>query len=210
MDECSAPLPWLWHGYLLPGNITLFTSAPKCGKTTLLALLLHHLRGGGSLAGQALRPGKALVLTEESSAIWQDRRRRLSLSDHVCFSCRPFRTRPTPDRWEQTIDRLLELTALHAFDLVAFDPLASFLSASAESHAPTMLDWLGPLHRLAERGLCVLLLHHPSRRERGLGLSARGSLALVGFADIIVELHRVRGAAAGGVCGSVSAGRNTS
>ena len=25
---------WLWQGYLAPGNVTLLTRAPKCGKTT--------------------------------------------------------------------------------------------------------------------------------------------------------------------------------
>jgi hypothetical protein len=31
---------WLWHGYLLPGSVTLLTSVWKAGKTTLLSVLL--------------------------------------------------------------------------------------------------------------------------------------------------------------------------
>jgi len=43
----AAPIPWLWHGYLAPGNLTLLTSQWKTGQTTLVAALLARLAAAG-------------------------------------------------------------------------------------------------------------------------------------------------------------------
>src|SRR5262245_33907877 len=73
--EASTPAEagWLWRGYLRPGNLTLLTSQGKCGKTTLVAMLLARLRTGGQLLGLPLAAGKALVVSEESAAQWRER-----------------------------------------------------------------------------------------------------------------------------------------
>jgi hypothetical protein len=57
---------WLWHGYLLPGAVTLLTSQWKSGKTTLASILLSRPKGGGQLAGlrrlaRQLRSKKVVV-----------------------------------------------------------------------------------------------------------------------------------------------------
>jgi hypothetical protein len=51
-----------------------------------------------------------------------------------------------------------------------------------------MLEFLLPLQRLTALGLSVLLLHHPSKAATATGLAARGSGALSGFADILIEM----------------------
>ncbi|MCE9534552.1 MAG: helicase RepA family protein [Planctomycetes bacterium] len=48
---------------------------------------------------------------------------------------------------------------------------------------------LQPLHRLAVEGVAVLLLHHPRKKPSEAGQSARGSGALLGFVDIVLELN---------------------
>src|SRR2546421_12096633 len=73
-------LDWVWQGYLAPGNVTLLTSQWKTGKTTLLALLLDRMKSGGTLAGQKVRPGKAVVVSEESPALWLERSRRFDFA----------------------------------------------------------------------------------------------------------------------------------
>lgn len=64
---------WLWHGFLAPGNVTLLTSRWKAGKTTLVAALLARLGQGGTLAGLAVHPGRAAVVSEESPEQWRRR-----------------------------------------------------------------------------------------------------------------------------------------
>ena len=48
-----------------------------------------------------------------------------------------------------------------------------------------------PLQRLTAQGLGVLLLHHPRKGAVVMGQAARGSGALSGYADIIIEMQRV-------------------
>jgi hypothetical protein len=44
----------------------------------------------------------------------------------------------------------------------------------------------------AARGLSVLALHHPAKRSKGDGPSGRGSGALLGCADIVMEMRWYR------------------
>jgi hypothetical protein len=186
---------WLWHGYLASGNVTLLVGQWKAGKTTLLSVLLARLGPGGTLAGLAVRPGRAVVITEEADDLWADRIERLGIGDHVHLLCRPFRGRPTPDEWQRLIDSLAARRQTHPFDLVVIDPLASFLPGRTENDAGIMLDILLPLQALTRLGVCVLLLHHPKKGEVVPGRLARGSGALSGSVDVLIELELVGGAA---------------
>jgi hypothetical protein len=185
----TAPIqPWLWTGYIAPGNLTLLTSPWKAGKTTLTSLLLARLAAGGELAGQEVRPGTAVVVSEEAPAQWRRRADRLNYREQVCFICRPFATRPTAEEWQHLIDHVRKLHAEHGLSMAIFDPLAEFLPAKSENEAGLMLEALLPLRRLTTAGLAVLLLHHPRKQTSAEGESARGSGALSGHADILMEL----------------------
>jgi hypothetical protein len=185
----QAPKSWLLQGYLAPGNVTVLTSQWKSGKSTLLSVLLARLKTGGLLAGLPVAPGKAAVLSEESAEQWLARSRKLDFAGHVCWYCRPFAGKPTHDQWLALLDRLTEVHARHGLHLVAIDSLAHFFPGRGESNAEIMLEFLMPLRRLTALGLCVLLLHHPAKAETAAGCFARGSGALSGFADILIEQH---------------------
>ncbi len=181
---------WLWHGFLFPGDVTLLTSLWKAGKTTLLAGLLRQLGEGGMFLGRAVRPGRALVVSEESAAQWADRMRQIPIGAHVQLLARPFRGRPSVEEWNALIDDAQTMRARGELDLFVVDPLASFLPGRCESDAATLLEALQPLHALATEGVAVLLLHHPRKKPSEPGSSARGSGALLGFVDIVLELSR--------------------
>ncbi len=187
------PADWLWHGYLARGNLTLLTSLWKAGKTTLLAGLLQRLGSGGPFLGHDCRPAKALVASEESPEHWAERSQVLPIGPHARLLPRPFLTRPTPTEWSELIDHALDLRAAGGLDLFAVDPLASFLPGRSDSDAGTLLEMLHPLQRLAAAGAAVLILHHPRKKAADEGSAARGSGALLGFVDVILELHRVGG-----------------
>ncbi len=181
---------WLWHGYLLPGRVTLVTSLWKSGKTTLITGLLRQLAGGGQFIGREATPGHAWVISEESEADWADRLRLMPVGPHVQLLIRPFGGRPTIDEWNGLIDEARDAAQRGELSLFVVDPLASFLPGRSESDAATLLEMLQPLHRLADQGVAILLLHHPRKKPSEPGHSARGSGALLGFVDIIVELTR--------------------
>lgn len=184
---------WLWHGYLAPGKVTALISPPKSGKTTLLSHLLSRCAEGGELAGLAVTPGRALVVSEESAEDWDARCRQRALGAHVQFVCRPFHgARPSDVQWFAMIAGLEAIHRQEKLDLVVIDALAALLPGYAESCGPKMLDCLLPLQALANQGPAVWLLHHPAKDKRPDGLNARGAGALSGFADIVMEMTCVR------------------
>lgn len=181
---------WLWHGYLARGNITLLTSVWKAGKTTLLGGLLRHLATGDEFLGQAARPARAWVVSEESEEQWDDRLGLMPVGPHARLISRPFLTRPTPAAWSGLVDEAIAARAEGDADLFVVDPLGSFVPGRYETDAGTMLDFLDPLRRLSAAGAAVLLLHHPRRERSEEGSTARGGGALLGFVDVILEVHR--------------------
>jgi hypothetical protein len=192
-DAGGPRLSWLWDGYLAPGKVTALISPPKTGKTTLLSHLLARLAQGGLLAGRAVVPARALVVSEEAAFDWDGRCRRLGLGQHVQLLCRPFPgARPTDAQWFALVAGLEALHRQEALDLVVLDALAALLPGHAENYAPKMLDCLLPLQALASRGPAVWLLHHPAKGKRPDGQAGRGSGALTGFADIVMEMACVR------------------
>ena len=72
--------------------------------------------------------------------------------------------------------------------MLVIDPLASFLPGRGESNADCMLETLAPLQELANQGMSVLILHHPRKGDSAAGQAARGSGALTGYVDIIIEM----------------------
>jgi hypothetical protein len=60
-----------------------------------------------------------------------------------------------------------------------------------ENDAAEMLNAVAPLQNLTSRGVSVLLSHHPKKGPILPGQAARGSGALSGYADVILEMHPV-------------------
>jgi hypothetical protein len=192
LDEVRTRTPpditWLWDGYLAAGGVTLLTSRWKTGKTTLLSVLLAKTAAGGTLAGRAVRAGHVAVVSEEGEEHWAARDARLHFGADVRLLCRPFRGRPTPEGWNALVGSLAELRAAGRLDWAVIDPLASFLPGRSENDAAGVLDFLHPLQQLTAAGAGVLVLHHPSKQATAPGRLARGSGALTGAADILIEM----------------------
>ena len=180
---------WLWHGYLARGAITLLTSQWKSGKTTLVSVILSKLQTGGDLAGLALAPASALVLSEESPDHWARRNARLRFGPNIGWICRPFTGRPSIDAWNNLIDHIASIARERHLRLLVIDPLASFMAGGSENDPAAVLATLHPLQRLTSQGLAVLILHHPRKGDVKVGQAARGSGTLSGTADILIEMR---------------------
>ncbi|HEX3147940.1 MAG TPA: AAA family ATPase [Gemmataceae bacterium] len=186
---------WLWHGFLAAANLTLLVGQWKAGKTTLLSVLLARLAQGGTLAGLAVRAGRAIVVSEEADDLWADRVDHLRLGDELTIVSRPFRGRPSSQQWQALIDQLVDRHAADPFNLLVIDPLAAFVPGRSENDAGAMLDVLLPLQELTRLGVAILVLHHPSKKATAAGRLARGSGAVTGSVDIIIELELMASAA---------------
>jgi hypothetical protein len=181
----SKPIEWLWDGVLAKGMVTLMTSRWKEGKTTLMSALLAHLGRGETMAGSPVAPTRTVILSEEPKELWELRHKRLNFDEaNIRFACRPFERRLRPNEWS---DVILELADENP-GLVVLDPLAMFLPGNIENQPTRMLDAVEQLHVLTEQGTALGMLHHPSKRGSRHYISPRGTGALAGFADILVEL----------------------
>ncbi len=185
---------WLWDGLLRRGEITLLTSFWKTGKSTLVAGLARALADGSVFLGRAVCKGTVSILSEEGPGQWRERVAQQPIGGHATLAYRRSVGRPSEDEWIGMIEAILACGP----DLVVVDTLAAFLPGHGESDAQSMLHHLEPLRRFCGIGAAVLLLHHPRKRRAETGQAARGSGALTGFVETILELH---------LCGSLHPAR---
>jgi hypothetical protein len=184
---------WVWEGFIGRGLFSDLYGLWKSGKSTLVGCLLRQMATGGELAGRPVAPGRALVVSEEPAGKWARRAQELGIpmGSHDLIA-RPFKKRPSWEDWGALIDHVVALVRERGYSLVAFDSLPNLWCVSKENEAGEVLAALRPLVAIAEAGAGVLLVRHP-RKSDGLEATAgRGSGAIGGFVDIIVEYRRYR------------------
>jgi len=181
---------------LARGCLTLLTSQWKSGKTTLLAHLLAKMETGQPFAGLPVQQGRALIISEESQALWFERARKLGLKDHR-LTCRPFEGIPDRAQWRQLLQYIENLHDELDLGLVVIDPLIMFFPSYTEIDAASAAQSLAELRAVADRGLAVLILHHPKKGETREGQAARGIGALNAQVDIVLEMSYFSNPASG-------------
>jgi hypothetical protein len=184
---------WLWQGYLAPGAVTMLSALWKAGKSTLLAHLLRATAEGGELCGLAVRKSNVLVISEEPDRLWPDRRDALGIQDNVHFMIRPLRVKPSPADWLAFLLHVKGHAERQRYDLVIFDTLGAYWPVIRENDAGEVQAALMPLRLLTELGGSVLLVHHFRKGDGQEATGSRGSGAICGFVDIIVEMRRFQG-----------------
>ncbi len=185
----TTPPDWIWPGYIARGHITLLTGLWKAGKSTLIGHLIHDLQAGGGLVPAPVN-GKTLIVTEEGSSLWMRRRDDLNLGASVHLLVRPFKSRSSPAEWSALIDTLAARVGSDHYSTVIFDTLASCWPVVEENDAANVMAAITPLHALTEAGAAVLLIHHPRKGDAAEGQASRGSGALPGAVDTILEFRR--------------------
>lgn len=180
---------WIWPGYIARGAITLLTGFWKAGKTTLLGYLLRDFGRGTGLVDTVLTT-PTLIVSEEPGGLWAQRRDELGLPDSICFLRRDTFARPNMYGWHCFIRAVADETRECGASLVIFDTLPSAWPVLNENDAGETLEALTPLRDISQSGAGVLLVHHPRKSDGTEGTATRGSGALPGFVDILVELRR--------------------
>lgn len=191
IDEVKAePVDWLWERFIAKGAITLLTGLWKAGKTTLISILLKQMSQGGDIAGK-IRPSQIIYVTEEGATTWRVRKDKYDISgSHLRLAIRPFSGKPSKAQWEGLLNDLAKEIEKSQVDLVVIDPLSMFMPCDDENDSAKMMSALAPLHKLTNAGAAVLIIHHPRKSGGMHGTASRGSGALPGFVDIILELER--------------------
>lgn len=186
-------LEWVWMSFLALGYITLLSSVWKAGKSTLLACLLAELANGGILFDRPVCPARAIVLTEEPSRAWRRRRLRFGFSSksaHFISLC-DFRCPPNPENWPSLLTHVEKEAERLSAKVIVIDVLQAFWGVLDENDPAKVLAAMAPLKALAAKGYAILLIGHTAKAEAGKGKAARGTGALPGSVDCIMEWRRV-------------------
>lgn len=184
---------WLWENFIAKGNITLLSALAKAGKTTLLRCLFVAMKNGEEFAGQPTRKNNILVLSEESPSEWADSREGVEDDDieHVLIWSRPTRGIPSKSEWSKVIDGVSKTCTERKIDLVVVDTISTFWPVENENDASMVKRALVPLFKLTEdNGVALVLVHHFKKGGGDQGQASRGSTALVGHVDNIIEFRR--------------------
>ena len=192
LDEVLANVPsepeWLWQGYLAPGSLTLLAGRPKVGKSTLLFGLLEALRTGAAFAGRSTMQASAVLLSEERHGTLKQKAERFSLGAVDLLMAHDATDRPWEEVVAQAAIRCLETSAT----LLLVDTLPAWarIPADGENAAGAVLAAVAPLQEAASSGLAVWAAAHQRKSGGEYGEAVRGSNALTGAADIVLELER--------------------
>jgi Bifunctional DNA primase/polymerase, N-terminal/AAA domain len=186
---------WVWKGFIAKGYATLLTGQWKAGKSTLMAHLLRALGGdGGDIGGTVSPRTPTFYLSEEAAGLWVRRRDELGIKGPIDVLTRSQVRRMNWFEWESFTNATAGWVAEKGYKLVMIDTLASYWPCDDENDAINTLRALEPLRAICNAGAGLLIVHHP-RKGEGLNVtsSARGSGAILGWPDILVQFERCGG-----------------
>lgn len=179
--------PWRWHGYLAAGALTILAGKPKAGKSTLALAISGAIDGRApTFLDHAVDGAPVVYVSEEGAA---------TLAHKVGGGLR-IATRdtawPRPD-WPSLIDAAAAEAERVQAALLVIDTFAFWaaLGPESEKDAGAVQAAMEPLVAATRKGLAVLLVVHARKGGGEDGEAVRGSSALAGAADIVLELDRV-------------------
>jgi hypothetical protein len=186
LEEEDEP-PWVWGGFVAPGSVTLLSGWPKVGKTSLIFGLLAALERGEAFLGLATRSVGALLLTEERNATLAGKVRRWNLNGDV----QHLRRQQAKDEpWPEIVRQAVAYSCEHGLELLAVDTLAEWAQIANENEAGEVLAAMRPLQEAAAAGLAVLVGSHGRKAPGRHGEAVRGSNAMTGAVDVVIEVER--------------------
>jgi hypothetical protein len=184
---------WIWQGIIAKGAVSLLSAHPKAGKSTLLSLFLRALQHRQPFLGLPTTPCVVYYVTEEQEETWDERCERLGIEDGLCmFKVQPFLLKPQPGEWLDFLDHVSERVIAAGADLLVFDTISALWPVVNENDAAQVQATLMALRGITRTtGAGLLITHHLKKADGLEGTGFRGSSALGGFVDALVELRRL-------------------
>jgi AAA domain len=187
LSEAEDEPPWVWDGFVAPGSLTLLSGWPKVGKTSLIFALLAALERGEAFLGLATRSVGVLLLTEERMGTLAGKVQRWNLNGDV----QHLRRQQAKDEpWPEIVRQAVAYSRAQGLELLAVDTLAEWAQITNENEAGEVLAAMRPLQEAAAAGLAVLVGSHGRKAPGRHGEAVRGSNALTGAVDVVIEIER--------------------
>jgi predicted ATP-dependent serine protease len=191
-DQTSS-VQWAWRGYVAPGTSTLLAGRPKVGKSTLLTALVKAITEGASFLGRNTSRQGVVLLTEERMPTLREKLDRFELDERVSLLLRSHL--PADYAWAKVVETAVKVAKDRGAGILVVDVFDKWvkLKGEQENNAGAVLEALAPLDWAAGQGLAVIIVTHQRKSEGKHGEAVRGTNALVGGVDVVLELERVRG-----------------
>lgn len=182
---------WIWGGYIAAGAITAFSAAPKLGKSTTLFGLFRAIALGEPFIGLATRKTGVLLLTEERAQSLADKRALTDVDGDSLTLL--FRHDAGLSDWEQIVWEATAYCHEHSLGVLVVDTWDKWAPLADENSPGDHIAALLPLMKAAETGLAIVIVHHHRKSPGSNGDQMRGSNALAGGVDVLVEMYRPAG-----------------
>ena len=197
--ELAAQAPpepaWVWTDYIAAGTVTLLAGKPKCGKSTLTCALIEAVVSGAtSFLGRDVDSGPVVLAAQESTGTLLP---KLPRYENLLVLTRDGAW-PKPS-WSQLIAAAVKEAERVGAVMLVIDTFSfwSGLKAEGEKDAGATQRALDALHEATTKGIAVLLDHHARKGGGEDGEAVRGSNAITGAVDVVLELERVEKAPPG-------------
>lgn len=203
LDTADSPIPpAVVPGMIYKGHVTLFSGAPKAGKSTLVRDILRRIHAGfqsyepveALMPDRFIRPERTLILSEESGWAWEEFVQNLpGRSDdkdwiRVLHRGHGKISPGGADELVLWVDSIIEMVKAFDIGLVVIDPVTRFGSITCENDNSEVLRALMAFERIATAtGAALVLMHHTTKG----GTEPRGCSAWQQQPDVILSLRRL-------------------
>lgn len=188
--KTNTKVEWLVDGFLTTGGVSLISSDPKAGKSTLVRQLMRDILRGSEFLGRKCKQGSVHYYgIEEQPEVVNASFRRLGITndDKLLVHIGD----PLADtKLEDFRDLLLE----HRPTIAVIDTMFDFLDVESENNYREVKQALRKLRKIArESDTHILLVHHSSKgnkddKRRG-NRGILGSQAIAGGVDTIMMIE---------------------
>jgi len=183
VTQVPTPVNWMIENLVAPATVTVLPSPRGIGKTHLAHHIAVQIALGGTFCGNAVKPGKVMIVDRDNSA--RELRRRLhgwggdTAKDQLKILTRDLQAPPLTDKkaWDEF--------PAQEYSLVVIDSLSAGTEGVDEKEGGASGKALAPVLDLARRGPALLILANTTKD----GGVLRGSGVISDRADIVYEVR---------------------
>ena len=185
---------WVWRGNAALGAITEVDGKIKSsGKTTLVMHLVAAILDGQPFLGQPTMRTNVVYLTEQTPGPFREALARAGVLLRGAELRLVFRADVAGLPWPHLIAQVAADAKRDGYGLLVVDTLGKLAQVKEENDAGEGGRLMVPLQDAAHNGLAVIVCRHERKGGGDVGESGRGSSAISGDVDVILQLRRPEG-----------------
>ena len=185
---------WVWRGNAALGAITEVDGKIKSsGKTTFVMHLVAKILDGQPFLGQPTMRTNVVYLTEQTPGPFREALARAGVLLRGAELRLVFRADVAGLPWPHLIAQVAADAKRDGYGLLVVDTLGKLAQVKEENDAGEGGRLMVPLQDAAHNGLAVIVCRHERKGGGDVGESGRGSSAISGDVDVILQLRRPEG-----------------